>query len=215
MRTLMIAVVSSMGLALSSGCFADAQHGKTEATAVPGSKFVTTQAALRDLWVGHIFWVREVVRGIADNDASATEVAEGKAVENAKQIAAAIEPFYGKSASDQLFTLLAGHYTAIKSHASATVAGDSAKAKQAFDQLAANAGEISVFLSKANPYLPQQSLSSLLMAHGGHHVQQNQQFAKNDAAGEARTWEAMKSHIYTISDALVGALAKQFPDKFN
>jgi hypothetical protein len=53
------------------------------------------------------------------------------------------------------------------------------------------------------------------MAHGGHHVQQNQQFAKNDAAGEARTWEAMKSHIYTISDALVGALAKQFPDKFN
>ena len=33
-------------------------------------------------------------------------------------------------------------------------------------------------------------------------------------AGEARTWEAMKTHIYTIADALVGGIAKQMPEKF-
>jgi hypothetical protein len=37
-------------------------------------------------------------------------------VANAKQIAGSIEPFYGKAATDQLFKLLAGHYTAIKQH---------------------------------------------------------------------------------------------------
>lgn len=174
-----------------------------------------TQAALRDLWVGHIFWVRDVVRGLADKDAAAVKVAEGKVVENAKAIAASIEPFYGKAAEDRLFELLAGHYTAIKAHANATIAGNEADSKKAFDDLVANAKAISEFLSGANPHLPKNVLSSMLLAHGGHHVKQNEQLAKGDLTGEARTWEEMKTHIYAISDALAGAIAKQFPAKFS
>ena len=57
-------------------------------------------------------------------------------------------------------------------------------------------------------------MKSLLAAHGAHHVQQNQQLAAHDTAAEAKTWDAMKTHIYTIADALAGGIAKQFPDKF-
>ncbi len=215
MRKVLIVAASALLLA-SGSVFANGTHAShaKAANAVVASKVPATQAALRDLWVGHIFWVREVARELADKDMSAVEVAEGKVVANARQIADAIEPFYGKAAANQLFELLAGHYTAVKTHAQATIAGDAAKSKQAFNELVANAGEISKFLSTANPHLPQQALNSLLVAHGGHHVQQNEQIAKHDVAGEARTWEAMKTHIYAISDALVGALAKQFPEKF-
>jgi hypothetical protein len=52
------------------------------------------------------------------------------------------------------------------------------------------------------------------LAHGGHHVQQIQQIKAKQYAEEARTWSAMKDHMYVIADALTGALAKQFPDKF-
>lgn len=211
MRNLLMVVAAAMMLAC-GGVLANPTHSKAASAAE--STLPATQAALRDLWVGHIFWVREVVRELVDADASAAEVAEGKVVENARQIAGAIEPFYGKAASDRLFELLAGHYGAVKAHAQATIAKDAAKSKQAFDQLVANAGEISSFLSKANPHLPQDAVNSLLVAHGGHHVQQNEQLAKHDVAGEARTWETMKGHIYTLSDALVGAIAKQFPEKF-
>ena len=31
---------------------------------------------------------------------------------------------------------------------------------------------------------------------------------------EARTWAAMKDHIYVLADALASGIAKQFPDKF-
>jgi hypothetical protein len=31
---------------------------------------------------------------------------------------------------------------------------------------------------------------------------------------EAQTWEAMRKHMYTVADALVGGIAKQFPDRF-
>lgn len=212
-----VVAASLVALVISPAGIAGSEHGAADSKASNAaifSKLPSTQAALRDVWVGHIFWVREVVRALADKEADAAKVAESKAVDNAKQIAGAIEPFYGKPASDQLFKLLAGHYTAVKSHASATIAGNSADAKKAFDQLVSNAGEISVFLSTANPHLPKNTLNSLLVAHGGHHVQQNQQFAKGDVEGEARTWEEMKQHIYGISDALAGALAKQFPEKF-
>ena len=178
------------------------------------AKVAATQAVERDLWVGHIFWVREVARGLAEKNQAAADFAEKQVVANAKQIAGSIEPFYGKAATDQLFKLLAGHYTAIKAHATATVAGDAAGAKKAIGELTANANEIAKFLSGANPNLPEATLKSLLAAHGGHHVQQNQQLAAHDMAGEARTWEAMKGHIYTLADALIGGIAKQFPDKF-
>lgn len=211
MRNVLVVVAAALMFA-SSGVLANGAH--TRAASVTASKVPATQAALRDLWVGHIFWVREVVRELADKDTSAAEVADSKVVANARQIAGAIEPFYGKAASDRLFGLLAGHYKAVKAHAQATIARDTSNSQQAFDELVANAGEISVFLSKANPHLPQDALNSLLVAHGGHHVQQNEQIVKHDVAGEARTWEAMKGHIYEISDALVAALAKQFPEKF-
>jgi hypothetical protein len=190
-------------------------HSSNDTAASPNpTKVAATQAALRDVWVGHIFWVREVSRGLAEKNSAAAEAAEQQAVANAKAIAGSIEPFYGKPASEQLFKLLAGHYTAIKAHAAANVAGKAPEAKKAVDDLTANANDIAVFLSGANPHLPQATLKQLLAAHGGHHVQQNQQLASKDHAGEARTWEAMKTHIYTIADALGGALAKQFPAKF-
>ena len=202
--SLLSSIFSVAGLATAS----EAPSG-----AIP-AKVAAAQAAERDLWVGHIFWVREVVRGLAEKNQAAADFAEKQVVANAKQLAGAIEPFYGKAASDQLFKLLAGHYTAVKAHATATVAGDAAAAKKAIADLTSNANEIAKFLSGANPNLPEATLKSLLAAHGGHHVQQNQQFAAHDLAGEARTWDAMKSHVYTLADALIGGIAKQFPDRF-
>ena len=115
------------------------------------AKVAATQAAERDLWLGHIFWVREVARGLAEKNQAAADFAEKQVVANAKGIAGSIEPFYGKAATDQLFKLLAGHYTAIKAHATATVAGDAAGAKKAIGELTSNANEIAKFLSRREP----------------------------------------------------------------
>jgi hypothetical protein len=191
-----------------------AADAPTKQSATVSAKLSATQAALRDLWIGHIFWVREVVRNLATNDSADATLAEQQVVANAKQIAGAIAPFYGQAASDQLFKLLAGHYGAVKAHAQATIAKDANAQKNAVEQLTANAGEIATFLSGANPNWPRATLMGLLSAHGAHHVQQNQQIAAKDWAGEAHTWEAMKNHMYVIADALGAGIAKQFPEKF-
>jgi hypothetical protein len=55
---------------------------------------------------------------------------------------------------------------------------------------------------------------ALLQAHGGHHMDQIQQMTARHYAEESRTWAAMQTHMYVVADALTGAIAKQFPDKF-
>lgn len=182
-------------------------------SAVP-VKLADARAAQRDLWIGHVFWVRNVVDATFDGDAAAASTAEGQVVANARAIAGSIEPFYGKAASEKLFTLLAGHWGAIKGYLDATHAGDVAAADAAFKDLLANADEIAQFLGGANPNLPVDVLKGLLTAHGSHHVQQIKQFKAKQFDAEAKTWAAMTSHMYVIADALANGIAKQFPDKF-
>jgi hypothetical protein len=182
-------------------------HGKATET--------QTAQALRDLWLGHVFWVRDVVQHTLSGNTAAAKAAEDQAVANAKAIAGAIEPFYGKPASEKLFGLLAGHYGAVKEYLEASKAGSKPKQDAATGKLVANANEIAAFLAGANPNLPEETLKGLLAAHGGHHLTQIQQLQSKQYAQEAATWEAMKNHMYVIADALAGGLAKQFPEKFS
>ena len=187
---------------------------QTPVTTASPAKVADTKVALRDLWLGHILGIRNVAVATMDKNAAARESAETSVVANARQIAQSIEPFYGKPASDKLFSLLAGHYGAIRDDLDATVAGNAAQQEVAIKALTANAGEISTFLSGANPYLPKDAVMGLLTAHAAHHIQQFQQLKAGEYAQEAETWNGMKKHIYVVADALTGALAQQFPAKF-
>lgn len=211
-----LGVISVLATVFAPAGPALAQHG-THSIAQTSSpaKVNETGAVLRDLWVGHVFWVRNVVVGTLAGNPGAAAAAEQEVVANAKQIAAAIEPYYGKDASEKLFGLLAGHYGAVKHYLEATAAGSKGKQDAAYKSLSGNATEIARFLSEANPNLPFGTLNGLLLAHGGHHVQQIQQVQSKQYADEAKTWEAMKRHMYVIADALAGAIAKQFPKQFS
>ena len=181
---------------------------------VHNEKTSHTAAALRDLWVDHIFWVRNVSLAAINNNDAAMKAAEQQAVANATSIAASIEPFYGAAAKEAFFKLLAGHYGAVKAYLVATVGDNTSAQASATQSITSNAEEIAVFLSKANPYLPKDALYSVLLAHGGHHIQQIQELKARNYAAEAKTWDDMKSHVYQIADATADALAKQFPKQF-
>jgi hypothetical protein len=201
---------------------ADAQHPHAVAAAnrlgsgeaVRTYKTSQTAAALRDVWIGHIFWVRAVSAAAIDKNEPAMKAAEQQAVANARSIAETVEPFYGSAAKDDFFKLLADHYGAVKAYLVATVAGDGSGQSTATEALTTNADAIATFLSKANPHLPKDAVQGLLLAHGGHHIQQIQQLKDRQYEAEAQTWEEMKRHVYQIADATADALAKQFAKKF-
>ena len=210
-RQIAVLLSASLALALPGLASASTEHATSAAASVT---LADAKAAQRDLWIGHVFWVRNVVDARFEGNANEAKAAEHQVVANAKAIAASIEPFYGKAASDKLFGLLAGHWGAISDYLDATRSSSKAGQDAAFKQLLANADEIAVFLGGANPNLPVDVLKGLLTAHGSHHVQQIQQFKAGQFDQEAKTWTAMKDHMYMIADALAGGIAKQFPDKF-
>ncbi len=214
-KSLIVASILAAFLVAAAPAFAQDAEQAVIAQAPAVAKVAETGAVLRDLWVGHIFWVRNVVVDTFAGNKKAAAVAEKEVVANAKAIAGAIEPYYGKEASEKLFTLLAGHYGAVKQYLEATAAGSKSKQDAEVKNLTANASEIAKFLSGANPNLPFDTLNGLLLAHGGHHIQEIQQLRAKQYAEEAQTWEAMKKHMHVIADALAGAIAKQFPAKFS
>jgi hypothetical protein len=162
-----------------------------------------------------VFWIRNYVTASAAHDAKQQAVAADQVVANARAISGAVGSFYGQPAGERMLALLAGHWGAVKDYADATFVAKDAKAQQAATtQLIDNAKAIAAFLAKANPNLPEATLVGLLSAHGAHHIAQIQQLAQGDYAAEAKTWAAMRAHMFTIADALGDALARQFPAKF-
>jgi hypothetical protein len=173
------------------------------------------QAAMRDLWHGHIVHARDYAIAVhAGNKADASKAADA-VVANAHQIADAVAGFYGKAGGDRMMELLGGHWGAVKALTDTRAAKDDAGATKAMADLTANAGEIAKFLAGANPNLPEDTVRGLMLAHGAHHSQQIQLIDADDTAGEATEWTAMQAHMDMIADALAGAIAKQFPEKAN
>lgn len=178
------------------------------------SAALTTRLSMRDLWVEHVFWIRNYAIANQAADKQQAKVAADQVVDNATKIANSLAPLYGQPAADQLLKLLAGHWGAVKHYSDATVAKDSKGKQAAVMDLTNNAKAIAAFLAKANPNLPEATLVTMLAAHGGHHVSQVDQLAAHDYAGEANTWQMMRTHVLALADALTAAVVKQFPDKF-
>ena len=173
------------------------------------------QQTLRDLWLGHIYWVQHATLNNAPNSLANRNAAEKEAVANAKQIAITVTPFYGEARSQTLFTLLVGHVAAIKEYSAGTVAGVTDQQDVALARLASNADEIGVFFSGVNPYLQKDTVRGLIAAHATHHVLQINQYKKKEYAKLEASWPMMRQHVYVIADTLTAALVKQFPGEFS
>jgi hypothetical protein len=173
-----------------------------------------TKQALRDLWVGHIFWVRHVVSNIATNDPKERDAAEKEVMANTKQIASTMTPFYGKAASEELYSLLDSNIGAVREYSEATVAGNRRQQDAALARLTSNADNIADFFSHLNPYLQKDTVRGLIAAHGAHHVLQINQYNGKEYAHLGATWPMMRQHVYVIADTLTTALVKQFPNQF-
>ena len=173
------------------------------------------QKEFRDLWLGHIFLIQHVVLYSAANDPAARNAADKQVLANAKQIANTFKPFYGQARTEKLFTMLSGHYGAVKEYSEATIAGDQPQQDAALARMASNAEDIDVFFNGINPHnLAKGTVGGLIAAHSAHHVLQINQYKKKEYAKLEETWSTMRQHVYVIADTLVTALAKQFPARF-
>jgi hypothetical protein len=170
-------------------------------------------AAMRSLWHGHVVHTRDYALAVHAHDTAKARAAADAVAANARQIADAVGGFCGKPAGARMFDLLAGHWGGVKALTDARAANDGAAERKAMADLQANVNQIAGFLAGANPNLPENAVQGLLATHVAHHSTQIEQIMSGDMKGEQATWKMMQAHMDTISDALAGAIAKQFPAK--
>ncbi|MEO8341128.1 MAG: hypothetical protein ABI604_15695 [Nitrospirota bacterium] len=171
--------------------------------------------AVRDLWVGHIFWIQHAVSNNAANNQEKRDSVEKEVGAYEKQIASTITPFYGEAVSQEFLNLLNINYGAIQAYSEATVARDKRRQHASLARLGSNADDIDDFLSHLNPYLQKDIIRGLSKVHSAHHIFQINQYKEKELAPPRANWPMMRQHAYVIADTLTTALVTKFPSKFS
>jgi hypothetical protein len=194
----------------------NAQHtelSKNEAHSKNTDKYLELNQAMRKLWSDHMHWTLATVDAFF-NEPRQLEVKLNRLLENQKQIGAAIVPFYGQAAGDQLAKLLTEHIMGAVPVLKAAQANDKVTLDKALADWYKNAKEIADFLSAANPkYWPESVTESALKMHISHTTEYAVNILKGDYATSIKGFEEALHHMLMLADVLSDGIAKQFPGK--
>jgi hypothetical protein len=174
---------------------------------------VELKLAMRKLWEDHITYTRNyIISALADLE-DTSKVAE-RLLKNQDDIGDAIKPIYGEKAGKKLAALLRDHILIATEVAKAAKIGNTEELAKANKKWNANADDISVFLSGANPNWPKNILQDMLYKHLAFTTQEVVSRLKKDWASDIEAYDKGHVHMLMFADILTDGIVKQFPSKF-
>lgn len=214
-RILTAALAASALVAWSSVATVTAEAPAAAAQAAPAAADASeVRAAMRKLWEDHITWTRvyiiDALAGLPDTDAAAARL-----LRNQEDIGSAIAPYYGAEAGAKLTDLLKQHIMIATEVLKAAKAKDSAQVAAQQQRWSANADEIAVFLSSANPAWERATIRDMLQKHLDFTTQEVVSRLKGDWAADIAAYDANHDHMLMFSDVLTDGLVRQFPSRFH
>jgi hypothetical protein len=181
---------------------------------MPSQKAFQLQLAFRDLWMGHLFWVRSAVQDARHADGDAGRVSQARVIQNARDIADSFRPYYGADLSDRLFGLLVRHDTALREYGEAAFKKDAEGQRTAAGALSANAGDVATLIASSNTGWKREALEKLFQAQSEQQEKQITCFVSADFSSEAELWTNMVPDAYFLADTLALGIVGQFPTRF-
>jgi hypothetical protein len=178
-----------------------------------GDPKVELRGAMQKLWSDHMQWTFATVDAFFHNP-KGVDAQLNRLLQNQKDIGAAVVPFYGHAAGDQLTKLLTTHIQQAVPVLTAAKNGDQQGLKKALDDWYANAREIADFLSKANPNWKQEDLRSMMKTHIDQTTAYSVDLLKEDYTSAVKKYDEANNHMKTMADELSTGIIKQFPGKF-
>jgi hypothetical protein len=175
---------------------------------------IALYTAMRQLWSQHMEWTYATVDAFFHNQ-DALQPSLNRLLQNQRDIGAAIVPFYGRSAGDQLTQLLLTHINDAVPVLQAAQADDSDALNAALDEWYANAKQIADFLSAANPRnWPTSATEPMLKEHITQTTAYSVDLLKGDYAQAITDYGKAEQHMAMLADVLSKGIIAQFPRKF-
>jgi hypothetical protein len=175
---------------------------------------VGVYSAMRDLWSDHMQWTYATVDAFFHNPDGLQPTLD-RLLANQVDIGAALVPFYGEEAGNQLTALLTTHINQAVPVLTAAQAGDTAALETALADWYANAEEIADFVSAANPEnWPQSATRPMLEGHIDTTTVYATDLLNGDYTSAIQHFDEAKHHMLMLSDTLAAGIIAQFPDQF-
>lgn len=172
------------------------------------------RAAMRKLWEDHITWTRLYIVSAAA-DLPNTDPTAQRLLQNQVDIGNAIKPFYGEEAGDHLTALLTDHISIAVELIDAAKDGDAAAFEDARVRWYANADEIAVFLSSANPEnWPEAEMKAQMRMHLDLTLEEAAAHLNGDWEADIAAYDQIHEHILELADVLALGIIEQFPHEF-
>ena len=217
-----LAAIPTLALALGlSACGDDSEPAAaTETTMTAPASAVSVSSPAADLRVtldrllgehAHlaIFAMQKGVNGEPDFEAIA-----GGLEENTVALGDAIGSVYGDEAKTGFLKMWRDHIGFFVDYTVATAEGNEQGREAALGKLAGYRASFSQFLAGANPNLTADGVSALLQQHVDQLTAALDTYKAGDYAAAYKQVHAAHDHMSMTGDALAGAIATQFPDKF-
>jgi hypothetical protein len=209
-----IAAVSATLVLLLSGGNSGRAQASVMAMPHVSPKAAGFRAAMSKLWEDHIVWTRMVIvdfaAGLPD-----LKTAEARLLRNQTDIGNAIKPFYGAAAGNKLTSLLRTHILEAVPVLAAAKAGDKAKLASALDAWYANARQIAVFLSRANPRnWPLKMTNTMMRQHLALTTKEATARLQGDWSADVAAYDQVHAEILKMADMLSSGIIRQFSNRF-
>jgi hypothetical protein len=178
------------------------------------AKVVALHEAMDRLWTDHVAWTRNVIVDFAAN-APGLKPDLARLLRNQVEIGNAIKPFYGAAAGAQLTRLLHAHIMEAVPVLDAAKAGDKPRLARALKAWYANAQQIAVFLSKANPdNWPLSATSSMMKTHLQLTTAEAVAHLNGRWNADIAAYDRVRAEILMMAHTLANGIVEQFPAKF-
>lgn len=177
-------------------------------------KYHALDNAMHKLWADHMQYTYLTVDAFFNNS-NALNAQLNRLLKNQEDIGAAIVPYYGQAAGDQLAILLKDHINGAVPVLTAARNGDQGALEKAVTDWEANGKEIADFLSAANPTNWEQNHMRLHMDdHLTKTITYSVDLLQQDYAKASTDYDAAFQDMMHFAALLAEGIAKQFPDEF-
>jgi hypothetical protein len=194
--------------------------GKAHAQGMHGMRMQSTHKvvglheAMDKLWTDHTTWTRLVIIDFLDNRPDLKPDLT-RLLRNQVDIGNAIKPYYGRKAGRKLTKLLKTHIELAVPVLQAAKDGDKQALEQALENWYANAHQIAVFLSKANPNnWPRGATAKMMKRHLKLTTAEAVAHLRGHWKADIRAYDKVRTEILMMADTLANGLIKQFPGRF-
>jgi len=177
-------------------------------------KYTTLDKGMHQLWADHMQWTYATVDAYFNNEGG-LQAQLNRLLKNQENIGAAIVPYYGQAAGDQLTVLLKGHINGAVPVLQAARDNDEAALTQAIKDWRQNAQDIADFLSAANPqYWEKDHMRTHMDNHISETIAYSVDLLQKNYDKAVIDYDVAYNDMMHFASVLSEGIANQYPAKF-